>query len=91
MIQCLEAMFIQLFPIFIRREIEQALERLAPVHALHQKLYDPHGGADTTRRMRGMKDVSRFESFSAYKASRRGSVRIPGKVSFLIFLFSGLV
>jgi glutamine synthetase len=64
------------------KDIEDALDKLAPVHKLHLQHYDPKGGADITRRMEGADDdiIDDMAQFTAYKASRRGSVRIPQNV-----------
>jgi glutamine synthetase len=59
------------------KAIEDAIELMSSHHDLHQRWYDPHGGADNKRRMTGMHETSRFDEFSAGVANRGASIRIP--------------
>ncbi|XP_037340752.2 glutamine synthetase-like [Pungitius pungitius] len=60
--------------------IEQAIEKLSKKHSEHIRVYDPHGGADNTRRLTGLHATSSIEDFSAGVANRDASIRIPRQV-----------
>jgi hypothetical protein len=63
------------------RYIEQAIERLSKRHKDHIVMYDPHGGADNSRRLTGLHETSTIDKFSSGVANRGVSVRIPRQVA----------
>jgi hypothetical protein len=71
------------------RYIEEAIERLSKRHEDHTVMYDPHGGADNSRRLTGLHETSTINKFSSGVGNR--GVSIPrqvadeGKVSVLGF------
>lgn len=62
------------------KAIEEAIEKLGAQHARHIKEYDPHGGADNSRRLTGHHETSSIDQFSAGIANRGCSIRIPRQV-----------
>ncbi|XP_035247705.1 glutamine synthetase-like [Anguilla anguilla] len=62
------------------KHIEEAIERLEKRHAHHIRRYDPHGGKDNKRRLTGRHETSSIERFSAGRADRGASVRVPLQV-----------
>lgn len=44
-------------------------------------MYDPHGGADNSRRLTGLHETSTIDKFSSGVANRGVSVRIPRQVA----------
>ncbi len=44
-------------------------------------MYDPHGGADNSRRLTGLHETSTIDTFSSGVANRSVSVRIPRQVA----------
>jgi glutamine synthetase len=61
--------------------IQQAIDKLAKVHARHIKAYDPNGGKDNERRLTGKHETSSIHDFSAGVANRGCSIRIPRTVA----------
>ncbi|XP_051930142.1 glutamine synthetase-like isoform X1 [Hippocampus zosterae] len=62
------------------KAIEAAIERLAKRHHYHIRAYDPKGGRDNARRLTGHHETSKIDRFSAGRADRGCSVRIPQAV-----------
>jgi glutamine synthetase len=62
-------------------EIKRAMDKLSKNHAKHVQVYDPHGGADNTRRLTGQLWSSDLNKFSWGIADRAASVRIPKQVA----------
>jgi len=63
------------------KHIEQAVERLSKRHKDHICMYDPHDGADNSRRLTGLHETSTIDKFSSGVANRGASVRIPRQVA----------
>ena len=62
------------------KAIEAAIEKLGKRHQTHIRSYDPHGGADNSRRLTGHHETSTIHDFSAGIANRGCSIRIPRSV-----------
>lgn len=69
------------FYIYIFRDIEQAVAKLAKHHERHIRAYDPKQGQDNARRLTGHHETSSINDFSAGVANRGCSIRIPRGVN----------